>query len=329
VRRIYLDQNKWIDLARAVHGTDGGERFEDTALVLRAGVASGDLSMPLSSAHYMETQNRRDWESRRRLGQVMLAFSNLHTIAPADAILSAELDRSIASLYGTTERPRPLQVFGSGVSHAFDEEFGPWQIPEELRGGLADPAGFEREANSLLERGALLGPTPEMEAAGIPGFEPYSHLDVGERYAEAKEALRAVRVDEQWNSGERSMRVARCQAITDHLGPIEEAMARAGLSIDVLIDGGQEGMGAFVEAVPSILASSELERHRHVASQKPWERQDLNDIGALSVAIAHCDVVVTERLWTEAAARSGLAEKLETLVISDLDELPERLLALG
>jgi hypothetical protein len=219
-----------------------------------------------------------------------------------------------------------LQVFGVGFAHAFAEDREPWRVPDEQRAGIADPGALERHANDLLERAALLGPTPEMEAAGIPGFDPSSHLEVGERYAEAKERLRAVRVAERWNSGDRSMRVARVAAITDHLPQIEEAFRRAGLSIDVLIDGGQEGMGAFVEAVPTILASSELERHRNVASQKPWERQDLNDIGSLSVAIPYCDIVVTESLWTDAAERSNVLERFGTIVISDLAELTRHLL---
>jgi len=326
MKRIYLDQNKWIDLARAVNGTEGGKRFDDLRLVLAAGVASHGLSLPLSSAHYIETQNRREWESRRRLGQVMLAFSQLQTMAPADGLLPAELDRAIVSLFGAAQSPRPLQVFGSGFAHAFAEDREPWRVPNEQRAGLADPSALEREANDLLERAALLGPTPELEAAGIPGFDPFSHLRVGERYAEANEKLRDIRVEEGWNSGERSMRVARATAVTDRLPQVEEAFRRAGLSIDVLIDGGQEGMDAFVEAVPTVLASSELERHRNVASQKPWERQDLNDIGSLSVAFSYCDIAVTENLWTDAAERSDLPEKFGTVVISDLAELTEHIL---
>lgn len=327
MKRVYLDQNKWIDLARAVNGVAGGERFEEVRLLLEAGVESGELSLPLSSAHYMETQNRRQWRSRRQLAETMLAFSKLQTIAPQDALLPAELDIALASLFGVPAAARPLRVFGVGASHAFDMEIGPYRIPEEQRGRVADPVGYERHANRLLERQVLIGPSPEMERAGIPDFEPLSHLEVGERYAKAKEELRQVRKAEGWNSGERAPRVARAQAITDNLPPIEEAMSRAGLSIDVLIDGGQEGVGAFVEAVPTVLASSELEKHRHVASEKPWERQDLNDISALSVALAHCDVVLTEGLWSDGVHRSKLDEKLETKVISDLNELPRYLLA--
>jgi hypothetical protein len=121
-------------------------------------------------------------------------------------------------------------VFGVGASHAFDMEIGPYRIPEEYRGRIADPVGYERRANCFLERQLLIGPSPEMERAGIPDFEPLSHLEVGERYAKVKEELRHVRKAEGWNSGERALRVARAQAITDHLLPIEEAMSRAGLS---------------------------------------------------------------------------------------------------
>jgi hypothetical protein len=86
-------------------------------------------------------------------------------------------------------------------------------------------------------------------------------------------------------------------------------------------------MGEFVERVPTMLASSELERHRHVASEKPWERQDLNDIGSLCVAIVHCDVVVTENVWTDAVRRSHLDESFGTAVISDLEALSGYLLS--
>lgn len=329
MKRIYLDQNKWIDLARAVNDVKDGDRFADARLVLEEGVSAGHVSIPLSSAHYMETQNRRDWRSRRQVAETMIAFSKLHTIAPPDAILPAEIDVALKSLFGVPRRPRELRVFGVGVSHAFNMPVDPYRIPEELRGNVSDPDDFERRANQFQERYLLIGPSPEMEEEGIPDYDPFAHLQVGERYAKAKEELRDLRKTDGWHKGERSQRVAMAQALTDHLPSIEEAMSRAGLQIDLLIDSGRRGMADFVSAVPTMLASSELEKLRHASSQKPWERQDLTDIAALSVAIAHCDVVVTERLWADAARRANLGEKLGTIVIARLDNLPEHLLALG
>lgn len=328
MRRIYLDQNKWIDLAKAAHGANGGERYEGARAILGAGVEMGRVSLPLSSAHYMETQHRREWRSRRELAETMIAFSRLHTIAPQNQLLPGEIDIALRAQFGVPDTPREIRVFGIGVSHAFGMPIGPYRIPEGLRAHVQDPAGFELKANQEMERQLLIGPSPEAEREGIPGYDPFSHLQVGERYAKAKEELREVRKEGGWHKGERAKRVAMAQALTDHLPVIEEAMSRAGLAYDVLLEGGEEGMTAFVNAVPTMLASAELERQRHTASQKAWERQDLADIGALLVAVTHCDIVVTERFWADAIRRSKLDEKLETIVVARLDELPERLLAL-
>jgi hypothetical protein len=329
VRRVYLDQNKWIDLARAVTGDASGERFTDARLVLKAGIESGQVSLPLSSAHYMETQHRRDWRSRRDLAETMIAFSKLHAIAPQEQLLPGEIDVALGTLFGVPETPRIVRPFGTGVSHAFGMPIGPYRIPDELREYVDDPVSFERSASRLLEQHLLIGPSPKAEKEGIPDYDPFSHLQVGERYAKAKEDLREVRKEHGWYKGERLARASMVQALTDHLPVIEEAMSRAGLAFHALLAQGQNGMSTFVNSVPTMLASAELEKQRHSSSQKAWERQDLTDIGALLVALVHCDVVVTERFWSSAARRSRLDQKFGTIVIPRLDELPERLLALG
>lgn len=255
----------------------------------------------------------------------MLIFSNLHTMAPQERLLPGEVDAALQARFGAPAQPREVRPFGTGISHAFGMRVKPYRVPEELRERVPDIGEFERKANLLQEQYLLIGPSPADELEGIPDYEPLAHLKVGERYAEGKERLRDLRKPEGWHKGERGDRVAKAQAMSDHLPAIEEAMGRAGLNVEALIEEGQEGMSKFVEEVPTMLASSELERQRHAASEKPWERQDLSDISALSVAIAHCDIVVTERVWADAARRSKLDKKLGTVITRDLDEVPELL----
>jgi hypothetical protein len=52
MKRVYLDQNKWIDLMRAKHGRKSGERFVDALTIARAGVDNRLISSPLSLTHY-------------------------------------------------------------------------------------------------------------------------------------------------------------------------------------------------------------------------------------------------------------------------------------
>lgn len=321
MRRIYLDQNKWIDLAAAEKGQPNGAPFDDALTVLRAAVDANAVSLPLSSVHYIETNVRRHWESRRDLAKTMLALSRTHTIAPPDGLVPAEVDRALRQRYGHPTSIRPLRPFGVGASHAFAREIPRYRVPEDLVDVVADKWNFERRANELQEALLLAGPSPEFEGQ-MPGFEPLSHLKVGERYARDKEALRELRKAENWHKGERADRVAKAQALTDHLEVINDALERAGISADVLLAEGQAGLAAFREAVPTMFASSELERLRHSASQKAWERQDLLDISALAVACVYCDIVVTERFWVDAAHRAKLDERFGTTFLHRLSDLP-------
>ncbi|MEA2496156.1 MAG: hypothetical protein QOJ29_4067, partial [Thermoleophilaceae bacterium] len=244
MKRIYLDQNKWIDVAAARKGLAKGEPFHDALLLLEAGTEAGHVSLPLSSAHYMETQARRHWESRRDLAATMVALSSLQTIAPLDGILPAEVDRALLQRYGQPAFPRPLLPFGSGASHAFARDIPRYRIPGNLAGLVANAWEFERSANKLQEAILLAGLPPDLESR-IPDFEPLAHLKVGENYAAGKEELRARRVAENWNKGERADRIAKAQAFSDHLEVLDEAFRRAGLQLDRLLDEGQSGMNDF------------------------------------------------------------------------------------
>lgn len=319
MRRVYLDQNKWIDVARADHDRPGSERFSDALVFLRAAVESQRVSLPLSSAHYMETANRRHWESRRDLGLTMASLSRFHTIAPIDAIVPPEIDRALQQFFDVSLRTRALQPFGLGVAHAFNQPVPPYRIPDHLRDRVDDPEGFERAANDYQELGLLLGPSPE-EEVDLEGYDPLAHLSVGESYAETKEQLRALRRSEGWHKGERASRVAAASAFADHLDPINDAFERAGLPAGLLLAQGREAVTEFIAAAPTMFASSEFERLRH-ASPKLWERQDLSDIASLAVAAVYCDVVVTEKLWVDAAYRAKLDSKLDTVFLTGVDQL--------
>jgi len=66
-RIIYLDQNKWIELARAVSGKATPE-LNQVLDILRESKRLGLNVFPLSLGHFIETNKRRDLESRSRLG---------------------------------------------------------------------------------------------------------------------------------------------------------------------------------------------------------------------------------------------------------------------
>lgn len=231
MNRVYLDQNKWVDLASAEKGLAKGKRFEDALLLLRAMVDQGDVSLPLSATHYMETHNRRRYESRRELASTMAALSRLHTIAPSSSLLPGEFDRAFNAMCGKPVTPCELKPFGVGVSHAFGFDIPVEPTVRELASNMPFPA----HAQANLERMAeflLLAGLPPNEEAQIPDYEPMAHLEVSKRTAREKESLRALRQAEGWHKGEKAKRVAKAQAMTEHIEPLNDALGRAEIGAD-------------------------------------------------------------------------------------------------
>lgn len=324
MKRVYLDQNKWIDLASAKAGLDKGQRYADVLALAAAGVDRGLLSLPLSSVHYIETANRREWKSRSQLAETMAELSRFQTIAPQSALVPPELDRAFNGLCGRPTDLLPLRPFGLGFAHAFDATPRLYGAPESVP--LPDGARWklENDLRRLQEWVALSGPPPGF-ADKLEGYDPKAHLPIARKYAEDKENLRALRVAEGWNRGERADRVAAAEAFANFLDPLNEALERARLSASALYATGRDGLTALLKAIPTIHASKELERQRHTASQKAWEANDLGDLAALPGAVVYCDIVVTERVWTDAIRRAKLDETNQTVVLSKLEELPAHL----
>ena len=81
---VYLDQNKWIQLARVAYGKDTSKGMGEVLDFVRA---SRDMSLacyPLSFAHYMEIYKDGKAERRLRLAAIMREVSGglrLRTLA--------------------------------------------------------------------------------------------------------------------------------------------------------------------------------------------------------------------------------------------------------
>jgi hypothetical protein len=320
MKRVYLDQNKWIDLAAARTGHRRGNPYQDVLTFAQAGVERELLSFPLSATHYIETSHRRQWESRLNLATTMALLSRFHTIAPESLLVPSEIDRALKARFGAPEIVRGVQVFGVGADHAFNTDIVRYQVPEGIPIDPVVKLEVERWATSVKEWAALVGPSPEVEGE-LEGYDPDKHRDVGERWAAAQQNLRVVRKEAGWHRGERAELVARAQAIVDYNEPIGEALERAGLHWGHVYALEQEGMTALVEDIPLIHVESELARLRAVGAQQPLTPNDLNDISALTRAIVYCDVVVTENQWTALIKRAGLDERYGVVVLNDLRDL--------
>jgi hypothetical protein len=119
VLTVYLDQNKWIDLARADTGHPMGAAFVDTLVLLKQAADERRAGFPLSSAHYYETGKQHDRNRRIGLSTTMARLAGQLRIAPPHAIVPWEIRQALNTVFDLGVSVPDLELFGTGVAHAF------------------------------------------------------------------------------------------------------------------------------------------------------------------------------------------------------------------
>ena len=136
---VYLDQNKWIDLARAETEHPRGTAFVDTLAVLKQAADDGRARFPLSSAHYYETGKQRDRKKRMGLATTMARLAGQLRIAPPHAIVPWEIHRALVTVFDLPTSVPDLELFGPGVAHAFAAPSLRYTAPTEWEGIVLPP----------------------------------------------------------------------------------------------------------------------------------------------------------------------------------------------
>jgi hypothetical protein len=93
---VYLDLNKWVDLAKADVCKPDGEKYQRALRTAEQLVSAGEAIFPLSSAHFMELAKIRDNGRRRELAKLMVKLSDGWFLVSASYLLISALRRAVA-----------------------------------------------------------------------------------------------------------------------------------------------------------------------------------------------------------------------------------------
>lgn len=317
-RVIYFDQNKWIELAQAVYGKANPHLLPIVELV-RQLKSSGVAVFPLSLAHHMETSKRFDADQQERLGRFMWEISDGNTFAAPNAILRWEIEAALVRTFQRTLDMTPFELVSrGGLAHA--------SAVSRMRLTVKDPDSvlpektrteLEAFANRVLDYSVLTGTTPW-------GAAPRPRPDLsgpGKDFVTNMTELRQKLVGASADLRRRTVYARITYEIFDELSA---TLSRHGFTIDQFaalgLEHGHEGYIRFVES----LASARVNAHCYMQwlnnPQLPFRENDLNDWYYVGAAVAHADVVVTERHFAHIVNTGGLVKK--ATVISDLTDLP-------
>ncbi len=316
---LCLDQNKWIDLARAHYGREDGAPFKDALGAVRKGVASGKLVVPVTGANIDEATEHFDEGRRERLARFMVDLSENQCLVNHQIVLRWELRQAVLSLF--VKRAAPLVrgsllqpgMFAAQMGKVPSFETGNPELDALLSDAMHDPEIAVTSIVGAIDRATIqeLRENEERTAAVIEGIRRVdAHLSREER-----------RQLEMRNLLTKGTTATKLNAVLDDLG-VDAAAFRFWLS---------EGtrFKDFTDAIPTIDVPTTLMLQRDRNPGHRTHPNDGKDFAFLKVAIPYANVVVTERSWGHFAAASGVADRYDTIVERDATRLPHLLETLG
>lgn len=293
---IYLDQNKWIELARAIHGVDTSPEAEFLRQFMPVALQVGCI-FPLSATHVIEFSRIKSNQRRSRLGEVMWHFSQGITTCPLHDIICHELELAFAQS-GYAISISPFTYLGRGIPYTFG-------------------AVLERPIASMFPN--------EVDQAMLCGYDDIPPIQGGaSKYRESFVShLKSINERQQDLKGEERVNWLYAVSMIDILEPLYEIMAQNSIPNADLESWSPERHRAFMDSMPTRAVDIHLHRQVLKNSEYKPKASDLEDWGGLGPAACYADVVICEKHFADLLRRDGFRTRarIETSLVSFVREV--------
>lgn len=314
---IYLDQNKWIDLARAIIEPEEFPQFVEASKLVKEKAENGEWIFPISMIHFMETLARQDIGSRTRLAEVMASISNNHSIFP---FMYVETDEFLNMFYKLHNIPKSLDI--KPVRNSLFPAMGADEMTVEV-----DNTVSEEIRNDIFSFTKNLKKNPKLFALLMEHTNDSSlNEEVQKDDQESKESW--IKLQERFQKIQKEHRykaflidsffqqfLFRIDYLTKKLNKTtkniipEDAISDHDKTMEFL--GSVPSLDVRLKITFEVINNTEREIHIH----------DHRDVAFLATAIPYCDVVITERIWKHISNQKRLDEKYNTVIHNDLNYL--------
>jgi hypothetical protein len=286
---VYLDQNHWVSLAQSRYAPEKLRVQErEAAAALSRLAASGEVILPLSGAHAVETA-RSDGRWRHNVAMTMLRLSRgWQMLSPVKA-RGLELSDDMAGR--ARNRERRAAVFTLEPNALFttvDKPVDPSDLPPAARALVRRLTWASAFAETLLENEI----TDEPRGRELTAKWARVHGEL----AAFMRAERIPREDARLN--------ARAAVLADLQQEIAGAASRAALS-QPEFERWLESVRTDMHRLPYVGRLEELLYHRLRDGSGRWEPNDLNDVQFLCCAAGYADVVACEKKTADHLQRAA------------------------
>lgn len=307
---VFIDQNKWIDLARVRAGK--GESAEIRSLYdeLNIAVAGGQVLFPLTVSHIVETVKRNDPTSRAHLAEVQATFSKGYVFRSHKARLLMEIRCALKRLFGEPPIEMPQHW---AIVHGFMQAYDPF---DEM---FALPSEIQRFRLLNLH----IDPRDQLYDY-LANQDDSTRRTANSTFAsDSTTVVRRIEERRQRWSGESKDVQRRAYAALlffDHQEYIISELEAIGRSVDEMKELGSSALVQFMSDVPTLAVEVELSIRLESQSRAIHEN-DIRDMHSFCSAIPYASRVIAENTFVTLARQSKLDSRYGCTLSTKLEEL--------
>ncbi len=309
-RIIYLDQNKWIDLARAVKYPDEKPEMRSVLEWLIEELKAGRILVPLTASNIFETHKINMAERRFDLAHTQATMSAGLVFRGRYKRLEVELIDALRAIYAMPARVCEPTWF---LSNVFFEAYLEWGDPR-FGDAVSKPVLEYIRANPQAMLFDFLMEDPGgVRRAAVAQFTQGS-VELAERIEERRKR-------DKTESKEMRRNLLNAMLMINEMDHIMACIALAGISDKPAFDIMRDNAHALMDQTPTYYIEREMAVRIEEQHNRPIKENDFRDMQSFCAVVAYADIVVAENMFSSLARQAKLDKKFNTRIITSLLEL--------
>jgi hypothetical protein len=307
---VYLDQNKWIDLARAVKYPDEKPEMRAVLEWLIGELKAGRVVIPLTATNIFETHKINIVERRLDLAHIQATMSSGLVFRGRYKRLEIELVDVIRAAYALSKLEREKNWF---LSNVFFESFLEW----------GDPRFGDAVSKPVLDliRGRPLSMLFDFLIAQPEDIRRTSVAQFTQGSNELAERIEARRKRDRGESKETRRNLQNAMLMCNELDHILACVTLAGVPGKAAFDILRDNAHAIMDGTPTYYIEREMALLLENQHNRPIHENDFRDMQTFCAVVAYADVIAAENMFSSLARQARLDKKYNTRIVTSLLKL--------
>jgi hypothetical protein len=291
-------------------------KYTDLCKEIMDSSSNGRNLFPLSIAHLHETIKRTKLGSRKDLLKFIFNLSKFFAIRPWVQVLNLEIRNAILKSLNKDSYDLSDYVFDNELGHCFGSkaEFKSIKPSKEI------PKEIKEEVFSAYKN-------PELMADALCKDPMIDYIErLNQQHKDLTDKLEELR-REEYGHPDKKMR-QNINKVRFFLDVIQKDFIKIAIELRLnfqeytkQIFSSRQSADNFLKSIPTAYVFFILNNERNLNTSRSIEPNDFWDLGALAIAVPYCDVVITERMWTNILNQKKIGELYNTKISHQIDDL--------